>query len=190
MKRKRTSAAKQTNPTRSRHRDRRGFTDIKTPGAKTTRTTERTKTYFGKMNVNACPSRKIRGKLGHSQSLRFGRYGRALMAEFPTRQYSRSVSTFHPITDELKRPTKWWMPALKCLTPRKYHLRPRQPILMYVDASGSGHIGAAAFVDGSKKSMRAHLPGRFLPGDGVYEFQMTAMISRLLTAVLLSPGRP
>ena len=62
---------------------------------------------------------KLRGKLGFSQSLMFGRLGRAILAPLSTRQYSKNPGRAHPLNAELKECINWWIPALSNATPAK-----------------------------------------------------------------------
>ena len=45
---------------------------------------------------------KLRGRLGFTQSLLFGRLGRALLNPLSGRQYAKITGRYHPITDEIK----------------------------------------------------------------------------------------
>ena len=133
---------------------------------------------------------KLRGRLGYSQSLMFGRFGRALMTEFTARQYSKNKTRFHPITDEIREAIKWWIGILCSTVPRKLALNPKKPILIYADASGEGHIGAVVFFEGPSKTMHTHLPEWFAIENGIYEFELAGVILALIITSLLKPGHP
>ena len=133
---------------------------------------------------------KLRGRLGYSQSLMFGRFGRALMTEFTARQYSKNTTRYHPVNDEIREAIKWWIGILCSSTPRKVALNPKKPILVYADASGEGHIGVVIFFDGTRKMMHTHLPEWFQEEFGIYEFELAGMILALMIASLLKPGHP
>ena len=145
---------------------------------------------LAKGTLTPAQAAKIRGRLGHSQSLMFGRYGRALLTEFTTRQYSKNPTKFHPLNDELKSTISWWIGVLNTTSPRKIFLNPKKPVLAYADASGPGHIGVVIFSGGTAKSMHTHLPEWFVSKHGIYEFEISAMIYALVIASLLKPGRP
>ena len=146
--------------------------------------------FIAKKSVTPAQAAKMKGRLGHSQSLMFGRYGRALLTEFSSRQYSKNQTKFHPINDDLAETINWWIGILCSSAPRKICLLPKKPLLAYADASGPGHLGVVIFCEGSSKSMHTHLPGWFVEESGIYEFEIAAMIYALLAASLLMPGRP
>ena len=145
---------------------------------------------LSKGTLTPAQAAKLRGRLGYSQSLMFGRFGRALMTEFTARRYSKNTTRFHPINDGIRESIKWWIGTISATTPRKITLNPKKPILVYADACGEGHIGIVIFFDGSRKIMHTHLPERFHDEFGIFEFELAGMILAITVASLLKPGHP
>ena len=134
---------------------------------------------------------KFLGRLGRSQSLMFGRYGRARGSRALPRGSIRGNSTkFHPIGDDLRATINSRVGIRSTTVPRKVYLGPKKPMLIYVDASGPGHLGIVVFCDGSAKACHTHLPPRFPQENGIYEFEICDMIYGLLISSPLKPGRP
>ena len=119
----------------------------------------------------------------------FGRLGRALLAPFATRQYSRNPGRVHPLNSELKECISWWIPGLSNATPRKALLTPPQPILVYCDPAGSGRIAFVLIYGSARKTGHTHLPERFCTMAGIYEFEFDSAIFALHAASLVFPGQ-
>ena len=143
-----------------------------------------------KGNLTPAHAAKIRGRVGFSQSLLFGRFGRALSYAFTARQYSKLSCRFRPLNDELKEAIDWRIGALSGPTPRKILFNLPRPTLVYVDAAGCGHAGAAAFYDTSSRISHTHLPGWLTEIGEIYDFEMTGAILGLALANVVAPGRP
>ena len=79
---------------------------------------------------------------------------------------------------------------LSCPVPRHILFNPPIPTLVYVDASGPGHIGAATVFDNTVKVAHTHLPGWFVESNAIYEFELAGAIFGLTMANVLTPGRP
>ena len=135
-------------------------------------------------------SAKLRGRLGYSQSLLFGGFGRGLLADFTAMRYSDDTTRFHPITDQMRQAIKRRAGIPKSTVPRRVSLVPRRPILIYADASGPGHIGIVTISNGRRKTSHTHLHGRRLEWGGIYEFELAGAIHALVPASVLAPGRP
>ena len=133
---------------------------------------------------------KLRGRLGFIQSLLFGRTGRALMNAFTARQYSKTKGRPHPLNDELKLSLNWWVHALQNAEPRRTLLKPTKPVLVYCDASGSGHIGFVVIYEGIRKFGHTHLPIWIAETAGIYEYELISAIYALRAASLLWQGLP
>ena len=143
-----------------------------------------------KNSLTPAHAAKIRGRPGFSQSLLFGRVGRALLTPFTCRQYSKLNVKFRPLNDEIRDVIPRWIKMLENGTPRQILFNPPRPTLVYVDASGPGHVGAHAFYDDTSKMAHTHLP-QWLVGSGeIFEFEMAGALFGLAFACLLTPGRP
>ena len=136
---------------------------------------------------------KLRGKLGFAQSLLFGKYGRAMMHDLTLRQYS---TTKAPLTDALIETAQWWLDALQCSFPRELRFRYPEPVTIYTDAQGAGHVAAVMF----RGSIRAvglchtHVPQWMMNMPKaefrIYEFEMTGVALGVALAVDCFPGAP
>ena len=65
------------------------------------------------------------------------------------------------------------------------------PVVVYADASGGGHLGCVTFLDGGRSPAHTHSPSWFkalIPG--IYEFELRAIIFGITIAAELAPGRP
>ena len=114
--------------------------------------------FISKGAVALAQAEKMKGRIGQSQSLMFGMYGRALPTEFSTRQYSKNQTRYRLLNDELRELINWRIGILQAAVPRRVYLTSAQPVSVYADASGPGHIGAVAVYGENIKSTRTHLP--------------------------------
>ena len=133
---------------------------------------------------------KLRGRLGFCQSLMFGRIGRALLKPLSGRKYSKTQGRFHPMNDQLGLSLNWWVHALENADPRRTLLAPPKPILVYCDASGSGHIGCVAIYNGERRMGHTHLPGWLAESTGIYEFEMRSALYAFHAVSLIWPFMP
>ena len=141
--------------------------------------------------LNPSQAAKLRGRLGFSQSLLFGKVGRAMLQPLTQRQYSRLPGRSHPLSPELSDALQWWESALTNAPPRSVPHRVLKPVLVYTDACGAGHIASIVIVDGTRHDTRTHLPERFAKsGAGIFEYELAAALLGLRLVVLLAPGRP
>ena len=143
-------------------------------------------------NGQLAPSQaaKLRGRLGFSHSLLFGRMGRAWLNPLTARQYSKSLGRFRPITAELKETPTWWIEILYNAIPRRTLLTPPKPPVVYSDAAGTGHIGFYLRKGGEIRAGHTHLHEWFVKITGMYEYEMAGAIYALHAASLCWPGRP
>ena len=133
----------------------------------------------------------MRGKLGFAQTLMFGRTGRALIHPFTARQYEPGARAKAPLSTELKEVIPWWIAQLARTRPRMVSTRARSPVLVYTDACGEGHIGAAIVIDGTRYYHLTHVPAWFLRAKvGIFELELAACVFGLVLASLYAPGRP
>ena len=144
------------------------------------------------MNGHLTPAQaaKLRGRLGFSQSMLFGRTGRALLNSSSERQCSKVTGRFHPLNEGIILSLNWWLHALEYAEPRRTMLAPPKPALVYCDASGIGHIGFVAISQGEVKVGHSHLPPWVLELAGIYEFELISAIFALHAVSLLWPGLP
>ena len=141
--------------------------------------------------LNPGQAAKLRGRLGFSQSLLFGKVGRALLQPLTQRQYSKATGRGRPLSDELSEALRWWLGALECAPPRSIPYVIVKPVLVYTDACGAGHISAVLFVDGVRHVARTHLPEWLaLSGASVFEFELAAVLFGLCFMLCVCPDRP
>ena len=62
---------------------------------------------------------KVRGKLGFAQPLMFGKFGRAPLHEFLSRQYSKAVGHRFPFAEELRETAQRGGLAVACSAPKE-----------------------------------------------------------------------
>ena len=80
----------------------------------------------------------LRGRIGFSQTLMFGRLGRSRNCHLIQRQYSNVKS--HLITANLKEELLWWFKNIESLPHRQIKLVHEPNNVIYSDASGEGGI--------------------------------------------------
>ena len=151
--------------------------------------------FLKKGSMSPGEAAKARGKLGFAQSLMFGRFGRALLQPFTTRQYAPALYRGHKMTDDLRRTVNWWIQALHATPPRTVTLDAPAPMLVYTDAQGLGHIAAVIIPPSGKKPRmcHTHIPEWMRAeglGIGIFEYEMAAAALGVLWATELSPGTP
>ena len=141
--------------------------------------------------LNPAQASKLRGGIGFSQSLLFGKVGWALLQPLTQRQYSKTTGRAHPLSGELAGALKWRLAALESAPVRSAPYKIRKPVLLYTHACGPGHISAVLYVDGIKSVARSHLPEWFvLSGASIFEFELAAALFGLCYALYRSPERP
>lgn len=128
--------------------------------------------------------------LGFSQSLLFGKVGRALLQPTIQRQYSKNPGRPNPLSPELADALKWRMAALVGAPPRPIPYRVVKPVLIYTEACGAGHVSAILFIDGVRRVRRSHLPEWFENEAGIFEYELSAVLLGMCVALCLAPGRP
>ena len=133
---------------------------------------------------------KLRGRLGFSQSLLFGRMGRALLNPLSARQYSKTSGRFHPLNEQLKQTLEWWIEILRTANPRRTMLTPPKPCVVYCDASGTGHIGFYIKNGEEIRTGNTHLPEWFTKIGGIFEYELAGAIYALFAASVVWPGLP
>ena len=133
----------------------------------------------------------LRGRLGFAQSLLFGRVGRAHLAPFSDRQYSRTECTRYPLNEDLRDAIRRWVKTLKSPVPRSVSFAQRKPALVYTDACGTGHIGAVVIINGTTHCVSTHLPARFASArDKITEYELVATVLGIVVARHICPGTP
>ena len=141
--------------------------------------------------LNPSQAAKLRGRLGFSQSLLFGKVGRALLQPITQRQYSRRVGRARPLTPELTDALQWWLAALESAPARPIPFSVVRPVLLYTDACGSGRVAAILIIDGVKRISRTHVPPRLADSEaGIFEYELIAVLLGLCVALFFAPGRP
>ena len=140
--------------------------------------------------LNPGQASKLRGRLGFSQSLLFGKVGRAMLQPLTQRQYSKTTGRAHPLPNELRDTLSWWLAALECAPPRTIPYRIVKPVVCYSDACGIGHVAATVIVDGVRHTARTHLPAWFLQsGAGIFECELAGVLLGECLAMAVAPGR-
>ena len=84
----------------------------------------------------------------------------------------------------------WWIAHVDLAAPRRISLRREQPLILYTDAAGPGHVAAILIIAGKKWIFETHLPSWMLKDMGIFEFELVAVILGVTAAQLLFPGRP
>ena len=97
---------------------------------------------------------------------------------------------YAPINGDLKTRINWWVPALSNATPSRALLKPQQPISVYCDAAGPGHVSFVLFFGSTRRVGRAHLPGWSCSSAGIYEFDLAIAISPSMRQASASLGTP
>ena len=144
---------------------------------------------YGQLNPGQAA--KLRGRLGFSQSLLFGKMGRALLQPLAQRQYSKRLGRSRPLTEDLSDTLSWWITAIENAPPRSIPYRMAKPSVCYSDACGAGHIAVTIFVDGTRYTPRTHLPAWFMmDGAGIFEAELAAVALGMFLAMIVAPGRP
>ena len=120
---------------------------------------------------------KLRGRLGFSQSLMFGKYGRVLLQPITNRQYSRSINGQHASNKELREVLPWRASVLRNASERRTWFHGPKPIVAYVDAAGCGHIGAVIYADGERRAFPSHIP-EWMEAEkcDIYDMEMCASL--------------
>ena len=133
---------------------------------------------------------KIRGRLGFAQSLMFCRFGRVWSQPFTNRQYSRDVRGRHPLNDELKDVIQGWISTIRSCSEKKTLARGPRPVVVYVDAAGCGHLGAAVYLDGEVFTFSSHCPEWMVAEAAcIFELENTSALFGLAVFAVLAPGR-
>ena len=138
-----------------------GFCEASLPDRKRLATAHDLEVILKGGRLTPAQAAKVRGRLGFSQSLFFGRVGRALLGPFSDRQYTAATGTHHPLTDDIREALQWWIQCLERATPRRVSFNPQSPVLVYTDACGAGHIGVTLFCEGAEHRANTHLPPWF-----------------------------
>ena len=134
---------------------------------------------------------KIRGRLGFAQSLMFARIGRAHLSPFSDRQYTKVSGTRYPLNSDLREVIQWWIAVLGIQVPRRVAFDHTAQVLLYTDATGSGHIGATLFMDGTEYRANTHLPAWFAKSkDQIGEYELAGCLFGVCIAATLFPGVP
>ena len=147
------------------------------------------RTTLQRGTLSPAAAAKLRGRLGWAQSLLFGRFGRAMLAPFTNRQYAKGSGRL-PLSAELSEALPWRIAIISNPTPRRIKFTETQPIFVYVDACGAGHLGAVCFFLWSRTTVTTHTPQWFNKETGIFEKEQAATILGLLTANEIAPGRP
>ena len=131
---------------------------------------------------------KFRGRLGFAQSCLYGKFGRAHLAPFSKRQYSKISTGGNALDIDLFEVIPWWIRTLGEDGPRRVACNFRHPVLVYTDACGDGHIGAVVFVDGRTFTAHCHVPP-WMNAFGIAELELVGTILGLAVCAEYAPGR-
>ena len=82
----------------------------------------------------------------------------ALIHPFTERQYSKYAHAASPLSAQLREVTPWWIAHVQNEGERSIATAPRMPIVIYADASGTGHLSAIVYTDGEVRTAHAHIP--------------------------------
>ena len=151
---------------------------------------------LGRKSLSPAEAVKVRGKLGFAQYLVFGKFGRALLREFPARQYSKTQGPRFPPSIELGGGAlKWWADWMPVAVPRSVRMRPPPPVVVYTDDEGTGRIAAVLFDGTQTPEFAPHAHARRWMFDpsvlaGIFEFAILAICLGAELAILKLPGRP
>ena len=141
--------------------------------------------------VSPAQAAKMRGRLGFTQTLMFGKFGRVQLQPFSNRQYSRAVRGAHPLNSELREVSHWRVNIPRTVSERRTMAQWPRPVAIYADAAGCGHLGAKVFMDDEELKFSTHCTGRLHGDDAdIYDFEMTASLFGMALAAELRPGRP
>ena len=134
---------------------------------------------------------KVRGRLGYSQSLLFGRAGRVMLQPFTECQYNARADTRSALPPSINEVIPWWVARLNSSECRTVSTVKQMPVLVYTDASGAGHISAIAIVGGVRHTVHTHAPEWFMRcGAGIFELELLGELLGLFLACEVAPGRP
>ena len=128
------------------------------------------------------------GRLGFAQSCFYGKYGRAHLAPFTDRQYSRVHHGGHFLDTALFEVLPWRIRALGVDKPRRATCDVARPVLVYTDACGEGHLGVSLFIDGRAVVAHCHVP-QWMRTLGIAELELAGAIFGLTMAAEFAPGR-
>ena len=136
---------------------------------------------------------KVRGRLGFAQSLLFGEYGRAMLNDFALRQYSRGNA---PLAGALLKTVQWRLDTLGVSFLRELAFGCPDPVLIYTDAHGAGHVATVVF-RGSARAVgmrHAHVPfwtqRPFDADKRIFEYELSGVAFGVTIAVRLLPWGP
>ena len=129
---------------------------------------------------------KIRGRLGFTQSLLFGRFGKALLQPITQRQYTRFRKK-PQLNAQLRYCIKWWIATLQNPINRSVPLTPRPTIAVYSDAAGNGRLGVFIAHGDSYTFAHTHTPKWFTGLNlQIYELETCATLLAITLAEQLS----
>ena len=94
--------------------------------------------FLVKKSISPAQAASLRGKLGFSQTLFFGRIGRSHTHSLIARQYT--TQRMNNLNPGLIEDLNWWFKNLEILPVRTVSLRMTQNNLVYSDASGEGGV--------------------------------------------------
>ena len=101
---------------------------------------------------------EFRGRLGYAQSLMFGEFGRALLQPVTNRKYYRAIKGERALNKELGEVPRWRAAVFRHSSGRRTWLRWPRPVVIYMDATGCGHLGLVVDVDDHRHVFSPHIP--------------------------------
>ena len=106
--------------------------EIENPADKLARIREFSSSYLKSKRMSPATAATLRGKLGFTQQLCAGRFGKAMTVELSRRQYSmvEKTSLSRPLTRELA----WWKEKLGNLPKRLIPMKKEKNNVVYTDA--------------------------------------------------------
>ena len=94
--------------------------------------------------MSSADAATIRGKLGFTQQLCQGRFGKIMIRELAKKQYSSIPS--NKLRKPVRRELRWWVKMLKRLPDRSVSFKPPKNNLVYSDASGGGGVSIGTLI--------------------------------------------
>ena len=151
------------------------------------------KNVLSTRRLSPASAAKLRGRLGFAQALLFGKFGRAKPHDFTLRQYS---SGEEPLSASLLDTARWWIGTLNESIPREIRFGCPEPVVVYTDAQGAGHI-AAVLLKGSPDAVglcHTHAPPWMMNvqevEERIFEFELTGVALGVTLAIARFPGTP
>ena len=121
-----------------------GLVKVSCPAEKRSKIRTLIKSHLDNRKITSAEAATLRGKLGFTQQLCQGRFGKIKTYEIAKRQYS--VKQSNKLRKPLRRELKWWRMMLPRLPERTIALRPPKNNVVYSDASGGGGVSIGTVI--------------------------------------------